>query len=118
MADSESNQTPIGKLGKFGLIHYLTKKAKSSNRSTVYGIGDDAAIINNSNLFTVITTDLLLEEIHFNLTYMPLKHLGYKTVIRGISDIFAMNGLPGQRLIFQPRDGQHRIKKSTTWVPL
>ena len=99
MTDSEGNQTPIGKLGKFELIDHLTKKAKPSNKSTVYDIGDDAAIIDNSNLLTVISTDLLLEGIHFNLTYTPLKHLGYKTVIRGISDIFAMNGLPGQILI-------------------
>ena len=99
MTDSEGNQTPIGKLGKFELIDHLTKKAKPSNKSTVFGIGDDAAIIDNSNLLTVVSTDLLLEGIHFNLTYTPLKHLGYKTVIRGISDIFAMNGLPGQILI-------------------
>lgn len=99
MTDSESNQTPVGKFGKFGLIDHLTKRAKSSNKSTIYGIGDDAAIIDNSNLFTLLTTDLLLEGIHFNLTYTPFKHLGYKTVIRGISDIFAMNGLPGQIMI-------------------
>ena len=99
MADSESSKTPIGKLGKFGLIEHLTKRSKPGNLSTVYGIGDDSAIINNGNLLTIATTDLLLEGIHFNLTYTPLKHLGYKAVIRGISDIFAMNGQPGQIMV-------------------
>jgi thiamine-monophosphate kinase len=99
MADSEKRKTPIGELGKFGLIDHLTKKLNPRNKSTVYGAGDDCAIIDNGNLLTIISTDLLLEGIHFNLTYTPLKHLGYKAVIRGISDIYAMNGNPGQVLI-------------------
>jgi thiamine-monophosphate kinase len=99
MTDSENSKTPIGELGKFGLIDHLTKNSKPGNLSTVYGIGDDAAIIDNGNQFTIVTSDLLLEGIHFNLTYTPMKHLGYKAVIRGISDIFAMNGKPGQIII-------------------
>lgn len=99
MADSESGKTPIGELGKFGLIDHLTNKTRSKNKSTVVGIGDDAAIINNGKLLSIVSTDLLLEGIHFNLTYTPLKHLGYKAVIRGISDIYAMNGKPGQILV-------------------
>jgi thiamine-monophosphate kinase len=99
MTDSESSNTPIGKLGKFGLIDHLTKRFKSGNISTVYGIGDDSSIIDNGDLFTIISADLLLEGIHFNLAYTPLKHLGYKAVIRGISDIFAMNSTPNQILV-------------------
>jgi len=99
MIDSESSKTPIGKFGKFGLIDHLTKKSKPGNASTVYGPGDDSAIIDNAHLLTIVSADLLLEGIHFNLTYTPLKHLGYKAVIRGISDIYAMNGKPGQIMI-------------------
>jgi thiamine-monophosphate kinase len=99
MADTENKKTPIGELGKFGLIDHLTKKTVPGNISTVYGIGDDSAIIDNAGNLTIVSTDLLLEGIHFNLTYSPLKHLGYKAVIRGISDIFAMNGKPGQIMV-------------------
>jgi thiamine-monophosphate kinase len=99
MADSDSSKTPIGRLGKFGLIEHLTKKYIPGNTSTVYGIGDDSTIIDSGNLLTIVSTDLLLEGIHFNLTYTPLKHLGYKAVIRGISDIYAMNGKPGQIIV-------------------
>lgn len=94
----ESN-TPIGKLGKFGLIDHLTKDLKIRNKSTLSGVGDDCAIIVGGNDLTLISTDLLLEGIHFNLIYTPLRHLGYKTVIRGISDIYAMNGTPQQIMI-------------------
>jgi thiamine-monophosphate kinase len=99
MADSDSNITPIGKFGKFGLIDHLTNKFKAVNKSTVLGIGDDSAIIESGDMLTLISSDLLLEGIHFNLTYTPLKHLGYKAVIRAISDIYAMNGTPGQVII-------------------
>jgi thiamine-monophosphate kinase len=99
MAGSENIKTPIGELGKFGLIDHLTNKSRSKNKSTVLGIGDDGAIINNGKLLSIVSTDLLLEGIHFNLTYTPLKHLGYKAVIRGISDIYAMNGKPGQIMV-------------------
>jgi thiamine-monophosphate kinase len=92
--------TPIGKLGKFGLIDHLAKDFKNSNKSTVAGIGDDSAIIDNGgDSLTLVSTDLFLEGIHFNLIYSPLKHLGYKAVIRGISDIYAMNGVPGQIML-------------------
>jgi thiamine-monophosphate kinase len=93
------NGTPIGKLGKFGLIDRLSDNVKIINASTVKGIGDDSAIIGNGNILTLVSTDLLLEGIHFNLIYTPLKHLGYKAVVRGISDIYAMNGTPGQIMI-------------------
>jgi thiamine-monophosphate kinase len=99
MADLENRKTPIGELGKFGLIDHLIRKTKLKNITTIYGSGDDSAIIDSGNRLTIVSTDLLLEGIHFNLTYTPLKHLGYKSVIRGISDIYAMNGKPGQILI-------------------
>jgi thiamine-monophosphate kinase len=99
MSDSESNRTPIGNFGKFGLINHITEKAVLRNGSTVYGSGDDSAIIDSGGNFSLVSTDLLLEGIHFNLIYTPLKHLGYKSVIRAISDIYAMNGTPGQILV-------------------
>lgn len=97
MANQEG--TPIGRLGKFGLIDHLKESARSENRSTIVGIGDDSAVIDPGKNLTLVTTDLFLEGIHFNLIYTPLRHLGYKAVIRGISDIYAMNGTPSQVLI-------------------
>lgn len=91
--------TPIGKLGKFGLIDHIGKKARKENISTLYGIGDDSAVIDAGGELVLVSTDLFLEGIHFNLIYSPLKHLGYKAVIRGISDIYAMNGIPHQVFI-------------------
>lgn len=91
--------TPIRKLGKYGLIDHLSKGFEPANKTTVTGIGDDASVIDSGEKYTLVSTDLLLEGIHFNLMYFPLKHLGYKSVIRGISDIYAMNGSPGQILI-------------------
>ena len=81
------------------MIDHLTGKYKPVNKSTVTGIGDDAAIIDSGRSMTLVSTDLLLEGIHFNLIYSPLKHLGYKAVIRAISDIYAMNGDPEQLLV-------------------
>jgi thiamine-monophosphate kinase len=91
--------TPISKLGKYGLIDHLSAGISLSNRSTITPIGDDASVIDSGDRYTLVSTDLLLEGIHFNLVYFPLKHLGYKSVIRGIADIYAMNGTPGQILI-------------------
>ena len=93
------NNTPIGNLGKYGLIDHISERFKSENKSTILGIGDDSAVIDSGKNLTLITTDLLLEGIHFSLIYTPLKHLGYKAVIRAISDIYAMNGTPLQLLI-------------------
>ena len=98
MEDNRSKRTPIGEFGKFGLIRHITRDAVCENKSTVKGIGDDAAVIAHGEEFTLVSTDLLLEGIHFNLVYTPLKHLGYKAVIRAVSDIYAMNGKPGQVL--------------------
>jgi thiamine-monophosphate kinase len=99
MDKSENSNTPINELGKFRLIGHVTRKGQPVNKSTIAGIGDDAAIIDQGRFMTLVSTDLLLEGIHFNLIYSPLKHLGYKAVIRAISDIYAMNGDPEQLLI-------------------
>lgn len=93
------HRTPIGQFGKFGLIDHIIKGISPGNKSTLSLIGDDASVIDSNNMLTLVSTDLLLEGIHFNLIYTPLKHLGYKAVIRAISDIYAMNGIPGQILI-------------------
>ncbi len=88
--------TSISELGEFGLIKRLSKDISIYNKSTVKGIGDDAAVLSYQNKETVITTDILIEGIHFDLSYVPLKHLGYKAVIVNLSDVFAMNASPKQ----------------------
>lgn len=92
----ESKQTEISQLGEFGLIDRLTKDFPIKNESTLLGVGDDAAILNFGSKEALVTTDLLLEGIHFDLRYVPLKHLGYKAAIVNFSDIYAMNGTPKQ----------------------
>lgn len=89
-------RTEIATLGEFGLIDHLTKDIKLRQASSVKGIGDDAAVVDNSGKKTLVTTDLLLEGIHFDLVYTPLKHLGYKAATVNFSDIYAMNGEPQQ----------------------
>jgi thiamine-monophosphate kinase len=89
-------RTEIEKLGEFGLINHLTENFETFNASTTLSIGDDAAVIDHFGKQTVITTDLLVEGVHFDLMYTPLKHLGYKSVIVNLSDIYAMNAHPTQ----------------------
>lgn len=91
-----SKRTEISELGEFGLIRHLTKDLTPINASTKYGVGDDAAILDYRGKEVLVTTDLLLEGIHFDLTYSPLRHLGYKAAVVNFSDICAMNGLPKQ----------------------
>ena len=86
----------ISTLGEFGLIDHLTNDFVSKNESTQRGVGDDCAVMNYGNKRTLVTTDLLLEGIHFDLRYVPLKHLGYKAVVVNLSDVYAMNGTPQQ----------------------
>jgi len=92
-------RTEIGSLGEFGLIEHLTKNIELQNASSIVGVGDDAAIIDHYGKQTVITTDLLVEGVHFDLMYTPLKHLGYKSVIVNLSDIYAMNATPTQIIL-------------------
>lgn len=91
-----SSRTEIATLGEFGLIRHLTEDIKLKNESTLKGIGDDAAVLDYQDKLTLVTTDLLLEGVHFDLTYVPLKHLGYKSAVVNFSDIYAMNGFPRQ----------------------
>ena len=89
-------QTEISRLGEFGLIDRLTEDFPMENRSTVKGVGDDAAVLEYPDTEVLVTTDMLLEGVHVDLTYMPLKHLGYKSAVVNFSDIYAMNGTPRQ----------------------
>ena len=91
--------TELSELGEFGLIKHLTDSIKLKNESTVKGVGDDAAVLHFGDKVAVATTDLLLEGVHFDLTYVPLKHLGYKSAVVNISDVCAMNAKPTQLLI-------------------
>lgn len=86
----------ISELGEFGLIDHLTKDLPTVNPSTLRGVGDDCAVLRNHDTDILVTTDLLLEGVHFDLTYVPLKHLGYKSAIVNFSDVYAMNGAPKQ----------------------
>jgi thiamine-monophosphate kinase len=90
------NRTEIASLGEFGLIDHLTKNNETKQSSTILSVGDDAAIIDHGGMQTVVSTDLLVEGIHFDLSYTPLKHLGYKSVVVNLSDIYAMNATPTQ----------------------
>ncbi len=89
-----NERTEISSLGEFGLIEHLTKNIEIQNASTILGVGDDAAVIDHFGKQTIITTDLLIEGVHFDLSYTPLKHLGYKSVVVNISDVYAMNATP------------------------
>lgn len=90
------HRTEISALGEFGLIDHLTQNIELQNASSVLGVGDDAAVIDHFGKQTVVTTDLLIEGVHFDLVYTPLKHLGYKSVVVNLSDIYAMNATPTQ----------------------
>ncbi len=96
MSEDEKKIVEISELGEFGLIEHLTKSIKIKHSSTVNGVGDDAAVLNHKGKHTLVTTDILIEGIHFDLVYTPLKHLGYKAAIVNFSDIYAMNAIPKQ----------------------
>ncbi|MGN0036424.1 MAG: thiamine-phosphate kinase [Bacteroidaceae bacterium] len=95
----ERKRTEIATLGEFGLIRHLTEGLEPMNASTRYGIGDDAAVLEYPDKQVLVTTDLLMEGVHFDLTYVPLKHLGYKAAMVNLSDIYAMNGTPRQMTV-------------------
>ena len=94
--DKNQERTPLSDLGEFALIEHLTKNFKIKHSSTIKGIGDDAAVLDFKNKQLVITTDLLVEGVHFDMSYMSLKHLGYKAVVVNLSDVYAMNANPTQ----------------------
>jgi len=104
MFENQNNRTELGTLGEFGLIKHITQFIGLKNESSVKGVGDDAAVIDyrvsgGAHLQTVVSTDMLVEGVHFDLAYVPLKHLGYKAVIVNLSDIYAMNATPRQILV-------------------
>lgn len=92
LEDKNQSRTSLADLGEFGLINHLTKHFSIKNKRTLKGVGDDAAVLDCSKKQTLLTTDLLIEGIHFDLSYVPLKHLGYKSVMVNLSDVYAMNG--------------------------
>ncbi len=96
MEQQQPSRTEIASLGEFGLIEHLTKNFELHNASTILAVGDDAAVIDHFGKQTVVTTDLLIEGVHFDLMYTPLKHLGYKSVMVNLSDVYAMNATPTQ----------------------
>ena len=99
MKEQTEEKVTLETLGEFGLIKHLTKSIKLKNKSSLKGVGDDAAVLDFGKKKALVTTDILLEGIHFDLTYMPLRHLGYKAAMVNFSDICAMNGTPTQLLI-------------------
>jgi thiamine-monophosphate kinase len=99
MFENKNNRTELSQLGEFGLIDHIAKAIEIKNATTVKGIGDDAAVIHHGDEETIVTTDMLVEGVHFDLTYCPLKHLGYKSIVVNLSDIYAMNAVPGQVVV-------------------
>ncbi len=101
MAENENQEqfTSLDKLGEFGLIHHITENFPLRNASSLKGVGDDCAVLEYLDTQTLVTTDMLVEGVHFDLTYMPPRHLGYKAVVVNLSDIYAMNGRPRQILV-------------------
>jgi len=96
MTESKKQLTTLKELGEFGLIEKLTENIKIQHKSTLKGVGDDAAVLNHNNKDIVVTTDLLVEGVHFDLVYTPIKHLGYKAVVVNLSDVYAMHAIPKQ----------------------
>ncbi len=96
LENKDQNKTALAQLGEFGLINHITQNFKIQQQSTIKAIGDDAAVLDFKSKKTLVTTDFLVEGVHFDLSYMPLKHLGYKAVVVNISDVCAMNATPTQ----------------------
>jgi thiamine-monophosphate kinase len=96
---SESQRTELEEFGEFGLIDHLTSSFYINQKETKQGIGDDAAVCDPHGKQVILTTDMLVENVHFDLMYSPLKHLGYKSVVVNVSDVFAMNGVPKHILV-------------------
>ena len=99
LKNKDTKQTPVSELGEFGLIKHLTKEFSAKNNSTIFGVGDDAAVIDSGTMYQLLSTDMLIEGVHFDLSYVPLKHLGYKAVSVNVSDICAMNGVAKQIVV-------------------
>src|SRR3954470_8410643 len=105
-----TSRTELSELGEFALIKHLTQYIELTQSSTVKGVGDDAAVIDNGDQQTVVSTDMLVEGVHFDLTYVPLKHLGYKSVVVNLSDIYAMNAEPRQIVVSMAISNRFRLE--------
>ena len=117
----ENMETEISSLGEFGLIDRLTRGIRLVNDSSRKGVGDDAAILEYGGKELLVTTDLLLEGVHFDLRYVPLKHLGYKSAVVNFSDVYAMNGTPRQITVGIGASSRFTVAfvlpaKSTEWI--
>src|ERR1700733_6810116 len=112
MAEEEKKKyTPISQLGEFGLIAHLTEKIKLKQASSIKGVGDDAAVIApEKDKLILFFTDMMVENIHFDMTYTPLRHLGYKAVSSNVSDICAMNGEPTQIVVSMAISNQYSVE--------
>jgi len=99
MFENKNNRTELGALGEFAIIDQIAENVEITNPESLKGIGDDAAVIENGDKLTVVSTDMLVEGVHFDLSFHPLKHLGYKSVVVNLSDIYAMNAIPKQILV-------------------
>ena len=99
MLEDTNKRTELAELGEFGLIKLLTENIKIQNKSTIKGVGDDTAVLSYPKSEVLVTKDLLLEGVHFDMTFTPLKHLGYKAAVVNISDVVAMNGTPRQLVV-------------------
>ena len=108
--ENQKKQTPVSDLGEFGLIDRLTNQIQIKNKSTLKGVGDDAAVLDYHDKCILLSTDLLTEGIHFNLMYFPLKYLGYKAVIVNLSDIYAMNARPKQITVSLALSGKFTVE--------
>jgi len=108
--DNNKKSTPVSELGEFGLIEHLTQNLALKNPGTIIGVGDDAALLDYQDKQLVVTTDLLVEGIHFNLMYVPLRHLGYKSVMANLSDVFAMNAMPRQITVSLAISGKFSVE--------
>ena len=99
MKEQKPDRSELTELGEFGLIDHLTKDIKIHHESTIKGVGDDCAVISHGDKLALVSNDLLVEGVHFDLSYTPLKHLGYKAAVSNISDIVAMNGTAKQLIV-------------------
>lgn len=106
----KKKMTPLSDLGEFGLIEHLTRNISLKNKSSLKGVGDDAAVLDYKGKKMVLTTDLLVEGIHFNLVYTPLKHLGYKAITVNLSDVYAMNAIPKQVVVSMAISGKFSLE--------
>ncbi len=110
MSEPGKKRTDLNELGEFGLIDHITKDVVLHNKSSIKGVGDDAAVMEFGEQYTVVSTDLLVEGIHFDMMYMPLKHLGYKSIVVNLSDIFAMNAIPKQVTVSMALSNRYSVE--------